>query len=142
MAKPPRQSGRKVSFTPEAAKRIASAVMKVEGGSRDQGAGGLRTSGGGDELVRATFTGSWEKGAEKTVNDAVLTAVQYKAKNYQISLSAPGDPMTVHLGYAAGEWVLVSFDYTELSGYMPFTQQVLARNEDGELVWLDTTACT
>ena len=40
MAKPPRQSGRKVTFTPEAAQRIARAVVPDEKGDRSIEAAG------------------------------------------------------------------------------------------------------
>jgi hypothetical protein len=141
MAKPPRQSGRKVSFTPEAAKRIASAVMKVEGGNRDQGGVGLRTSSGGDELVRATFTGDWAKGDEKTCNDAVLTAVEIKAKNYLVGLAVSGEATCV-LAYTSGEWVLAGWDWHALAGYSAGSQQVLAHDANGGLSWINTTACS
>ena len=108
MAKPPGRSTRTATFTVEAAKRIASAVHKVEQGARDQPATGRRTSGGGDELVRATFSGAWGKGDEKTCNDAVLTAVEYKAKNYFATVGSAGVTKTCVLAYASGEWVLIA----------------------------------
>lgn len=140
MAKPPRQSGRKVSFTREAAERIVAATLKVEAGGKDMSAIGRQTSSGGDELVRGTFSGTWAKGTTKTVADSALSAVTYEARNYQANLAPTGN-MECHLAYAAGEWVLVSFDYTALPGYSGGAQQILAHNEYGQLVWLNTTAC-
>lgn len=107
MAKPPRQSGRKVSFTPEAARRITSAVLAVEAGNRDQSAAGLRTMGGGDELVRGTFSLPWAKGATATVTDATLTAVTYTAKNYFAGLTGTGTKACC-IAFVAGEWILIA----------------------------------
>jgi len=141
MAKPPRQSGRKVTFTPEAAERIARAVVAVEKGDRSIDAAGRQSAAGDDALVRGTFTGSWDKGATKTVTDATLSAVTYTAKNYVASL-LPSGTMPCQIAYVAGEWVLIAWDWTGLSGYSGSTQQVLTHNTSGQLVWVSTTACT
>jgi hypothetical protein len=141
MAKPPRQSGRKVTFTPEAAQRIARAVVAVEKGDRSIAAAGRQSAAGDDALVRAKFTGSWDKGSQKTVTDATLSAVTYEAKNYAASLLPTGE-MGCQLCYTAGEWVLVTWDWTGISGYSGSTQQVLTHNTNGQLVWVSTTACT
>lgn len=141
MAKPPRQSGRKVTFTPEAAQRIARAVVTVEKGDRSVGAAVAQRAPGDDALVRGTFTGAWSKGSTKTVTDATLSAVTYEAKNYTASL-LPSGTMPCQIAYVAGEWVLVAWDFTNLSGYSGSAQQVLAHNTSGQLVWLSTTACT
>lgn len=108
MAKPPGRSARTATFTVEAAKRIAAAVHKVEQGSRDQPAAGRRTSSGGDELVRATFTGTWTKGDAKTCTDAVLPAVEYTAQNYFATVGTADVQKTCVLAYASGEWVLIA----------------------------------
>jgi hypothetical protein len=141
MAKPPRQSGRKVTFTPEAAQRIARAVVAVEKGDRSIAAAGRQSAAGDDALVRGKFTGSWDKGATKTVTDATLSAVTYEAKNYVASLLPTGE-MGCQLSYTAGEWVLVTWDWNGLSGYSSSTQQVLTHNTSGQLVWISTTDCT
>jgi hypothetical protein len=141
MAKPPRQSGRKVSLTPATVKRIAACVLAFERGNKDMSSPPMRTAGGDDNIVRGTFTGSWDKGATKTVTDATLSAVTYTAKNYVASLLPTGD-MGCQLCYTAGEWVLVTWDWTGLSGYSSSTQQVLTHNTNGQLVWVSTTACT
>lgn len=107
MAKPPRQAGRKVSFTPDAARRITSAVLAVEAGNRDQSAAAMRTMGGGDELARGTFEMPWSKGSTKTVTDAVMTSVTYQAKNYFAGLTGTGTKACC-IAFVAGEWILIA----------------------------------
>jgi len=141
MAKPPRQSGRKVTFTPEAAQRIARAVVAVEKGDRSIAAAGRQSAAGDDAIIRGKFSGSWNKGSTKTVTDATLSAVTYEAKNYVASLLPTGE-MGCQLCYTAGEWVLVAWDWQAISGYSGSTQQVLTHNTSGQLVWVSTTACT
>ena len=141
MAKPPRQSGRKVAFTPEAAERIARVVVAAERGDRSIYAAAGQRAPGDDALVRGTFTGSWSKGSTKTVTDATLSAVTYEAKNYVANL-LPSGTMGCQICYTSGEWVLVAWDWTALSGHDGTKQQVLAHNASGQLVWLNTTACT
>lgn len=140
MAKPPRQSGRKVSFTPETAQRIVSAVGVVEKSGREFSAIHLPTSSGGDELVRATFTGDWAKGEPKTCSDAVLSSVTYKAKNYLVGLAIETTGKCV-LAYCSGEWVLVGWDWSDLSGYSASSEQILSHDGNGNLAWLGTTSC-
>lgn len=107
MAKPPRKSGRSVQFTPASAKRIARVVREVERGDASVGAPVVKSAGGDDALVRGKFTGSWNKGATKTVTDATLSAVTYEAKNYFASLTGTGEKACC-LGYVAGEWILIA----------------------------------
>jgi len=106
MAKPPRVS-RRVTLTPRTAKRVARAVLKVEGGNRDMAPPGLRDGGGEDNLARGTFSGSWAKGATKTVTDAVLSSVTYTATNYFASLTGSGTKACC-IAYVAGEWILIA----------------------------------
>lgn len=107
MAKPPRQSGRRVSFTPETAKRIGRAVLKVEAGDRTQPAAQLRTGGSDAEIVRGSFTAPWDKGSTKTVTDAVLSSVTYEAKNYFANVSGSGSKACA-VAYVGGEWILIA----------------------------------
>jgi hypothetical protein len=130
-----------VTFTPEAAQRIARAVVAVEKGDRSIAAAGRQSAAGDDALIRGKFSGSWDKGTTKTVTDATLSAVTYTAKNYVASLLPTGE-MGCQLCYTAGEWVLVTWDWAGLSGYSGSTQQVLTHNTSGQLVWISTTACT
>jgi len=108
MAKPPRQSGRSVTFTPAAAKRIARAVLAHERGGRDMERTQLRTAGGEGEVVRGTFTAPWTKGSTATVTDAVMTSVKYqKVKNYFATIS--GDKTKAcAISYVGGEWILIA----------------------------------
>ena len=108
MAKPPRQSGRKVTFTPEAAQRIARAVVTVEKGDRSIAAAGRQSAAGDDGLVRGTFTAPWNKGSTKTVTDATLSSVTYAGvKNYFASVTGSGSKACA-IAYVAGEWILIA----------------------------------
>jgi hypothetical protein len=116
-------------------------VLAHERGGRDMHPTEVRTVAGDDALVRGKFSGSWAKGATKTVTDATLSAVTYEAKNYVASLLPSGE-MGCQLCYTAGEWVLVTWDWQSISGYSGSTQQVLTHNTSGQLVWISTTTCT
>jgi hypothetical protein len=141
MAKPPRQSGRSVTFTPASAKRIARAVLAHERGGRDMERTRLRTAGGDDALVRGTFTAPWSKGSTATVTDVTLTSVTYTGvKNYLTGITGTGTKDCL-IAYVGGEWVLVQFDLTQLDGYSAGKSQVLG-TVSGALKWIDTTACT
>ena len=108
MAKPPRQSGRRVTFTPEAAERIARAVVAVEQGSRSIYPPMVRSSGGDDSIVRGTFTAPWNKGNTKTVTDAVLSSVTYASvQNYFANVTGTGTKQCA-IAYVGGEWILMA----------------------------------
>jgi hypothetical protein len=117
MAKPPRQSGRSVTFTPASAKRIARAVLDHERGGRDMDRTQLRTAGSDDALVRCTFSGVWAKNGTATVTDSVLSSVTYKAKNYFANVGSTGATGVQQciIAYAGGEWVLVSAQPTAVT---------------------------
>jgi hypothetical protein len=108
MAKPPRQSGRKVSLTPATAKRIAAVVLAYERGNKDMSSPPIRTGSDGTEIVRGTFTAPWNKGSTAAVTDAVLSAVTYTGvKNYFATVSGSGTK-TCAIAYASGEWILIA----------------------------------
>jgi hypothetical protein len=107
MAKPPRQSGRKVTLTPATAKRIAAVVLAYERGNKDMATPPMRTGSDGTEIVRGTFSGSWAKGATATVTDGVLSSVTYTATNYFASLTGTGTKSCA-IAYAGGEWILIA----------------------------------
>jgi hypothetical protein len=107
MAKPPRQSGRKVSLSPATVKRIATCVLAFERGNKDMSSPPMRTAGGDDSIVRGTFSGSWSKGATATVTDATLSSVTYTAKNYFAALTGTGTRACA-IAYVAGEWILIA----------------------------------
>ena len=92
-------------------------------------------------VVRGTFSGAWAKGATATVTDAVTSGKKYTVKNYIASLATSGT-VTCSIAQVGDEWVLVAWDWTALSGHDGTKQQVLAHNASGQLVWLNTTACT
>ena len=141
MAKPPRQSGRSVTFTPASAKRIARAVLASERGGRDMERAHLRTAAGDGEIVRGTFSGSWAKDATATVTDKILASVTYTGvKNYLTPITGTGTKDCL-ISYVGGEWVLVQFDLTQLDGYSSGKSQVLG-TVSGALKWIDTTPCT
>lgn len=110
MAKPPRQSGQRVTFTAESAKRIAAVVRAAERGDGSIAAAPLRTSGDDSGIVRGTFSGAWEKDTKKTVTDATLSSVTYEAKNYFASAgsSSSTQPQQCVIGFVGGEWVLIN----------------------------------
>ena len=114
MGKPPRQSGRKVTFTPEAAQRIARAVVE---GDRSIAAAGRQSAGDDGGIVRGTFTGTWAKGTTITVTDATLSSVTYTAKNYfaNVGSTAATSAQQCMIAYAGGEWVLVSAQPTAVT---------------------------
>jgi hypothetical protein len=108
MAKPPRKSGRKVTFTQEAAERIARAVVAVEKGDRSIAAAGRQLGSGDDGLVRGTFTAPWNKGSTKTVTDATLSSVTYEGvKNYFANVAGSGSKKCA-IAYVAGEWIVIA----------------------------------
>jgi hypothetical protein len=141
MAKPPRKSGQRVSLTPATVKRIARCVLAFERGSKDMPALPMRTGDGDDALVRGTFTGPWAQNATLTVTDSILSSVTYPSvKNYLTPITGTGTKNCL-IAYVGGEWVLVSFDLTQLDGYSSSKSQVLG-TVSGALRWIDTTACT
>jgi hypothetical protein len=140
MAKPPRQSGRKVSLTPATAKRIAACVLAFERGNKDMSSPPMRTGSDGTEIIRGTFTAPWNKGSTATVTDGVLSSVTYKAKNYYTPVTGTGTKDCA-IAYVGGEWILIDFDLTQLDGYSSGKTQVLG-SVSGALKWIDTTTCT
>jgi hypothetical protein len=96
-----------LTFTPEAAQRIARAVVNVEKGDRSIAAPGRQSAAGDDALVRGTYSGDWDKGSTKLVTDATLSAVTYTAKNYFASLTGSGTKACA-IAYAGGEWILIA----------------------------------
>ena len=140
MAKPPRQSGRKVSLTPATAKRIATCVLAFERGNKDMSSGQLRTAASDTEIQRGTFTAPWAKGATATVTDAIMTSVTYTARNYFTPISGAGTNDCL-IAFVGGEWILVGFNLQQLEGFDASQTQVLA-HVSGAMKWLDTTTCT
>lgn len=109
MAKPPRQSGRRATFTPEAAQRIAKVVRNAERGGTDTPATNQRVSGLDGEVIRGTFTAPWAKGATKTVTDATLTSVTYGVTNYFAAASGSGSKNCA-ITFTAGEWIVIAVE--------------------------------
>jgi hypothetical protein len=108
MAKPPRQSGQRVTFTPASARRIAAVVQAYERGNGSIPAARQRTGGDDGGIVRGTFTGAWAKGSTKTVTDATLSAVTYEnVKNYFAAVSGSGTKACA-IAFANGEWILIA----------------------------------
>jgi hypothetical protein len=108
MAKPPRQSGRSVTFTPASAKRIARAVLAHERGGRDMHPTEVRTVAGDDAIIRGTFSAPWNKGSTKTVADATLSSVTYAGvKNYFANVTGSGSKACA-IAYVGGEWILIA----------------------------------
>ena len=139
MARPPRQSGRRATFSPEAAKRIARVVRDSERGQGDISPTAPRVTGLDGEVIRGTFTAPWAKDATKTVTDATLSSVTYEAKNYFASLTGTG-VKSCAITFSGGEWILIEFDLLQLDGYSAGKSQVLG-TVSGALKWIDTTDC-
>jgi hypothetical protein len=140
MAKPPRQSGQRVTFTPASARRIAAVVQAYERGNGSIPAARQRTGGDDGGIVRGTFTGAWAKGSTKTVTDATLSAVTYEGVKNDAASLVPSGTMTVFISFVAGEWSLVGWDWHGLSGYSGSATQVLSHDASG-LKWITTTDC-
>jgi len=97
-----------VTFTPEAAQRIARAVVNVEKGDRSIAAAGGQRAVGDDGIVRGTFSAPWDKGSTKTVTDATLSSVTYAGvKNYFANVTGSGSKACA-IAYANGEWILIA----------------------------------
>ena len=139
MGRPPRKSGQRVSLTPATMQRIAKSVLAFEKGDRDMSGISLRTGGSECDVVRGTFTGSWAKGALKTVTDTTVSAVTYDAMNLLTSITGTGTHDCM-LAFVGGEWVLLQFDLRQLDGYSSSKTQVLG-SINGALKWIDTTVC-
>jgi len=129
-----------------------SSTSELKSGSSGEGLILWKESGtGGDKwalvrlghdrpLVRGTFSGNWDKDGTKEVTDAVATGVTYEAKNYIVSLGVTGT-VTCCIAYVAGEWVLVSWDWHQISEWTQTAQQVLTHDDSGKLKWVGTTDC-
>jgi hypothetical protein len=108
MARPPRNPARKLSLTPNTAKRIARAVVAFERGGGSIAAPGRQSAAGDDAIVRGTFSAPWNKDSTKTVTDATLSSVTYEGvKNYFATVSGSGSKKCA-IAYVAGEWILIA----------------------------------
>jgi len=96
-----------VTFTPEAARRIARVVVAVEKGDRSIAAPSRKSEGSDGEIIRGTFTAPWTKGSTATVTDAVLSSVTYEAKNYFASMTGSGSKACA-ISFVGGEWILIA----------------------------------
>lgn len=141
MAKPPRQSGRRATFTPEAAQRIAKVVRDAERGGSDTPATNQRVSGLDGEAIRGTFTAPWPKSTQRTVTDAIFSSVTYPVKNYTTSITGTGTK-TCLISNVSGEWVVIDFDLCTLDGYdVTATKTQVLASVNGILRWIDTINC-
>ena len=105
-------NNRFVTFTRPAAQRIAAAVRKVEGGSRDQPPFGFEHPQGIGSNVKVfrvcTYTGAWSKGTDKTVTFKYATSTPntVSATNlfFPVTSTAGGDCAVAKDGTA---WFLI-----------------------------------
>lgn len=136
----------------EFAEKLRDTVARVQGtpqGSPDSKLPAIFDEGpqrGSPHYLSKTTT-AWSKGTGQTLtlwggtpgSEASLGGVTVVAYNYVANLPSG---LWVVLSRANGTFYLTSFDYTGLSGYSASSQQILAHNTSGQLVWLNTTACT
>jgi hypothetical protein len=59
-------------------------------------------------IIRCTFSGAWQKAAEKTVTDASASGLTYRAKNYFAALLNTGTTRSCAIAFVNGEWILVA----------------------------------
>lgn len=136
-----------VSFTLGDAERIAKVVGEVEGSRRGTSGSYLpRAASGSASHFLSQTTNPWTKGTSQTLtlwagdpgSEAALSDQTVTAWNYVASLPSG---LRVVIAKTNGSFYLASFDFTGLSGYSASSQQILAHNTSGQLVWLNTTAC-
>lgn len=142
---------RKVALTEDAAKRVAAATLAYERGNRDQPAISFRAAVDDGLPIRLCKTATaWNKGTTATLNvwesgspGSVAATSGVTIPDCVNNIASLPAGVLVGLGLAAnGAHYLVWFDMTALSGYSASAQQVLGHNTSGQLVWLNTTACT
>jgi len=92
-------------------------------------------------IVRAHFSGTWEKDSSKSVTAELLTGTTYTAHNYIATISSQTD-CKCFIMHDGSEWVLVSWDLHKLPSYNAAKQQVLTHSADGGLAWVSTTNCS
>jgi hypothetical protein len=133
---------RGVKFTRQSAAEVAELVRAARGGNRGQLPFQLPTAVavGSVPLTRGTFTDNWPRGGTATVTDSTTPSRTYTVQNDLVSLAA-SSPVSCVIARIGSQWRLVNWDWTALPNYSNSTQQVLAHNASGQLVWLNTTAC-
>ena len=98
----------------------------------------LLGGGGGGGVFRGTYQGAWPNdGTIRTVTED-LTGDQYDVANWLTPISGNGGKCV--FGAATGEYVLISFDLTDLDGYTSGT--CVLGSEGAALKWFDTVICT
>lgn len=107
-------TGKGVTFTRQAAQRIAKAVRTVEGGSRNQPGivfdHPMPSSGGGGVMFRvATFTGSWAINSSKTVTFVNQTNTPNTASvsNLYFDYPEPSGNVTCGIAKEGTAWYLI-----------------------------------
>lgn len=137
---------------PEFAENLRETVARVKGQvqvSQKLGTSSMQDDGyeGPPEHYLSKTTATWTKGTSQTLtlwggtpgSEEAVADVTIEAWNYVATLPSG---LWVVLARTNAAFYLSSFDYTGLSGYSGSAQQILAHNTSGQLVWLNTTACT
>lgn len=156
----------RVTFTKDAASRIAKVVRKVEAGNRDAAPlvfDKVLAASAGSPLRLGTFTGNWEKGSQATVtlHDSTQTATVYNWCNSAVGVSTSDTTSTRYVIFgkvngtnsaveiqmqATGATCSMSFggfDLTTIAEYDSDAIQVLGHNSTGPcLQWYSIIDCS
>lgn len=138
----------RVTFTPQSARRIANAVLKVEAGNTD--GDGLRfnqaPSGPGNVFRVCTFTASWSIGTEQTVTfkNQTDTPNTVAATNLFFPISQePAGPVDCAIAKEGTAWYLVDVKLKESSAvFVTSTASVSVATDVDITATLNTSDCT
>ena len=124
-------STKSVTFSRQAAQRIAKAVRTVEGGNRNQP--GIRFDhpmpSSGVTFQVATFTGAWSLNTSKTVEFYNITSTPNTASVTNLLLEVPAlststnSPTVCFIAKARGTWQLLNVQHAEHEALTSVTLQ-------------------
>lgn len=137
-----------VTFTRQAAQRIAKVVRTVEQGNRSQP--GLTFDhpmfGSGGKAVRiATVTGQWSTAGTAVVTfyNVTTTPNTVLATNLYLPIDvAAGATAEVVIARGGTAWYLTSVNFTKLKSYSAGDVQVFGHNASGFAEWYSVTTCS
>ena len=147
----------RVSFTKASAERIADAVRRVEAGNRD-GTPFISAprdfGGGGKNIKKGTFTGSWDIGSTKIVelcgstNTAEVTNLSVHIMDgsgtntsEQSVLFAKVCGTNVAVELPMDQCKNIGGAVNKIAGFDASKIQILGHDEDGCLLWYEITTC-
>lgn len=149
------EGSNRVSFTKASADRIAKAVRRVESGNRDTQpfVGSPRDAGGGGAKIRkATFTGDWDIGSDKTVT-VCSTTLTMVVRNLTMHWKGDGTATgTVVFSRACGSNVATEISVDQqrniggnigkIAAFTTAEVQVLGHDTAGILKWYSVITCS